>query len=341
MHASIEPFVPAHASEQDLRGYYDVTTAIGLEVSPTTPQPTFKEVVEVLRAPDRASVRRRFWIARCDGAVVGLVIAYQPLTENTDAVMAETRVLPEARRQGAGAALLEAMLSDSTFTAGRTRVVGFDVAVGGDGEDWAAGLGFKRTLERVIQALPVPQIDPQRWHVPVPDGFALEAWLGSAPENLVVEYARARTAIADAPVGESSVQQPEWTVQRVREREAFERQAGRDQWVVAAKEVASGRIVGMTEMAGYPKQDTVAFQQDTAVLAEFRGNGLGRAMKAAMMRNLLAARPRLQRVETTTAADNSYMIKVNHDLGYVTTRRVATFEATITDIRSHLAARVL
>lgn len=92
-------------------------------------------------------------------------------------------------------------------------------------------------------------------------------------------------------------------------------------------------------MIGYPEQAAVTFQQDTVAVAEFRGNGLGRAMKAAMMRMLLTERPRLERIETATAADNKYMIKVNHDLGYVTTQTMATIEAEITVVRSCLAAR--
>jgi hypothetical protein len=95
-----------------------------------------------------------------------------------------------------------------------------------------------------------------------------------------------------------------------------------------------------TEMTGFPEQAAVTFQQDTAVIAGFRGHGLGRAMRAVMMRMLATERPRLERVETTTAADNNYMIKVNHELGYVTTRSVATMEAAISEVRSRLAATV-
>ena len=234
MRISVEPFVPAQADEQDLRGYYDVTTAVFLEAGPDTPQPAFETVADVLRTPDGPSARRMFWVARYgDRNIVGLVIAHLPLAENTEAVIASVRVLSASRRQGIGSALLRTMLNDTALATGRSRLVGSDVAGGSDGDRWAAGLGFKRTQERVLQVLPVTEVDSARWDVPSPRGFALKAWSGAAPESLVADYARARSAMTDAPVGNSSLRTPEWTVERVREREAFEREAGREQWVVA------------------------------------------------------------------------------------------------------------
>ncbi|MBR7839640.1 GNAT family N-acetyltransferase [Actinospica durhamensis] len=339
MHFSIEPFVPARAGERDLRGYYNVTNAIFKEADPHAPQNTFETVVEVLRATDPPSVRRRFWIARGDGGdVIGLIIAQLPSEENAQAVVASVRVLPAVRGRGVGSGLLRAMVDDTALIAGRSRLVGFDVVGGSAGDRWAAGLGFERTQERVLQVLHVAELDSARWNIPVSAGFFLEAWSGAAPERLVAQYALARSAIADAPTGDSSLREPQWTAQRVREHEAFEREAGRDLWVVAAVEDASSRIVGMTEMSGYPEQATVTSQRDTAVLAEFRGNGLGRAIKAAMMRTLSTARPHLERVLTTTASDNKYMIAVNHDLGYVTARRMVTIEGAISEVRSRLGA---
>lgn len=246
VHVTVDPFVPAQAGEQDLMGYYNVTAAVFLEANPDTPLPTFEAVAAVLRAPDEPFMRRRFWIARDDNQrIVGLVIASLPSAENAESVIAQVRVLPAARRRGVGVALLRAMLSDATLTAGRSRLVGSDVVGGSEGDRWAAGLGFKRTQERVLQVLPVSELDLARWDGPSPDGFTLEVWAGAAPEHLVADYALARSAMADAPVGRSSLRAPEWTVERVRERERFERESGRDLWVVAALDVASGRIVGL------------------------------------------------------------------------------------------------
>jgi RimJ/RimL family protein N-acetyltransferase len=71
-------------------------------------------------------------------------------------------------------------------------------------------------------------------------------------------------------------------------------------------------------------------------VAAHRGHGLGVAMKAAMMRWLLADCPELERVITTTAAANTYMINVNLALGYRTVRTLVWTEIS----RSELAARL-
>jgi mycothiol synthase len=80
--------------------------------------------------------------------------------------------------------------------------------------------------ERVTQDLIIAEVDRARWAVPVPVGFHAECWTGTAPEPLVAGYARARTAIRDAPSGRSSYQHPDWTVQRVRACEAAIRARG-------------------------------------------------------------------------------------------------------------------
>jgi hypothetical protein len=50
-------------------------------------------------------------------------------------------------------------------------------------------------------------------------------------------------------------------------------------------------------------------------------------MKAAMMRWITADWPEVERVYTTTAVTNTYMIKVNHALGYQSSREMIWVEA--------------
>jgi hypothetical protein len=61
----------------------------------------------------------------------------------------------------------------------------------------------------------------------------------------------------------------------------------------------------------------------------YRGLGLGRVVKAAMMRALVAEHPGLGRVITNTAAQNTAMIRVNERIGYVRNAEIAMFEAEL------------
>ncbi|WP_431906631.1 GNAT family N-acetyltransferase [Nonomuraea jabiensis] len=241
------------------------------------------------------------------------------------------------RRQGIGTALLRRALSESPV-AGRELVVGRGVTAGGDGEHWIRALGFTVVQRVALQVLRVPEVDPALWEVPVPPGHRLERWTGAAPGTLVESYARARGAIHDAPTGDSSYRHPHWSVPRVRQAEHDARRRGVEHWTVVIVHEASDAVVGLTELEIFPGMPDTAVQQDTAVVPGHRGRGLGRTVKAAMMRRLLAERPEIGLVVTNVDASNDYMTRLNHQLGYVTTRTMLTAEAACGALESRLGA---
>ena len=59
------------------------------------------------------------------------------------------------------------------------------------------------------------------------------------------------------------------------------------QRVVVAASVATGEVVALTQMDLYADYPEWAVQQDTAVIPAYRGKGLGRWVKAHMVRALL------------------------------------------------------
>jgi GNAT superfamily N-acetyltransferase len=111
---------------------------------------------------------------------------------------------------------------------------------------------------------------------------------------------------------------PAWTAERVRVDEAARAASNGEHRTVVAIHEASGEVAGLTELVVYARQPEHGRQHDTAVLSRHRGHGLGRAMKSAVLRRLVVERPETVRVTTQTAADNSYMATVNHQIGYRT-----------------------
>jgi RimJ/RimL family protein N-acetyltransferase len=114
----------------------------------------------------------------------------------------------------------------------------------------------------------------------------------------------------------------------VRSYEAEIRDRGCELRTVVAVEESSGVIAGLTEMELRPGRPR-GIQLDTAVLRQYRGRGLGRFIKAVMMQWLLTDRPQIEMVTTNTDADNVHMIRVNHQLGYVTDVAVAKVEVDV------------
>lgn len=247
-------------------------------------------------------------------------------------------VLPSRRREGIGAALLRTVLHALTDD-GRTVVLGHGVKADASGDMWAQKLGFVRTNAYVRQLLTPADVDPALWQHPVAAGFRLESWTGPAPEALLAEYARARTAILDAPNGESALDFEDWTPSRVRAHEEDLRESGTANRVTVAVHEASGRVAGLTELGLRAGGRSQAFQMDTAIVADYRGHGLGLAIKAANLRWILAEHPAVKEIFTQTAHDNEHMIRINLALGYQTTDSVVELEMETAELAKRLQER--
>jgi len=335
----ITPLGLAGASESELGECYQVLKATFATEYSEWRCPPYAWFAEQLRRPPLWLGPHQVWAARLDGRIVATATASFPERENRHLVITNVRVLSQLRRQGIGTALLRATLPE-TRARGRGTVTCQGMRAGGDGEKWAARLGFSTVEEHALQVLVVADVDPGRWEVPAPPGFRAEQWIGAAPQPLVAGYAQARTAINDAPAGESSRAFPDWTVQRIRDHEAKARDRGAELRTVVAVHEASGMVAGMTEMEVRPTRPHLGSQLDTAVLPQFRGHGLGQFIKAAMMRSLLADRPQIERVATNTDAGNAHMIRINHQMGYVTDYLASSVEADLETLDTMLMRHI-
>ncbi|MEJ2854118.1 MULTISPECIES: GNAT family N-acetyltransferase [unclassified Saccharothrix] len=276
------------------------------------PRPSVDAAVWRLRNPFTGIGPAVHWVARSGGEVVGVAVAHFPDQENTSTALIAITVHPDHRMRGAGTALLRAVEAEAVAR-GRTSLEAWQVDAGGPGETWALARGFRVLRRSVLQDLDVAHA---RTDAPVPPGYRLRRWAGIAPADLVESYARARNAIADSPLGEAEFEHPDWTVERVREEEADQREQGVEQFVVVAVHEDSGEVVGLTEVERRPSAPTWLMQRDTAVVAAHRGRGLGVAVKADLLRWVLAERPEVEAVATMTGSDNHHMQRVNHALGY-------------------------
>ncbi|MEZ0109029.1 mycothiol synthase [Catenulispora sp. EB89] len=338
MSMEVSLFDPLSASEADFAEHYEVMKAVmGLDY-PEQSLPTLEAYVTQMRRHESASKPRDRWVAREDGHIIGSAYAVYPELENRHLATVRVIVTPTRRRQGIGTAMLRAILP-ALRDHGRTVVVGEGVKADASGDLWARKLAFARTHAWVRQILTLPEVAPGLWQRPVPDGFRLQRWTGGAPEELLEQYARGRTAILDAPIGDSAMEFAKWTPERVRAHEADLEARNIENRVVVAVHESSGRVVGITELQLFALQPDWAYQGDTAVAVDFRGHGLGLAIKGAMLRWLSAERPAITAILTQTAHDNAHMIRINHALGFTTTATTAELEAEIAAVAKQLGSR--
>ncbi len=126
-------------------------------------------------------------------------------------------------------------------------------------------------------------------------------------------HARERMSV-DAPSGGIDYEQETWDADRIRAEERDALEAGR-RTIITAAITDDGTVTGYTQFALAPRK-RVAFQDDTLVLADHRGHGLGMRMKLANLVELGHAAPDRDRVITWNADENAHMLAINFALGF-------------------------
>src|SRR5205823_2520566 len=96
---------------------------------------------------------------------------------------------------------------------------------------------------------------------------------------------------------------------------------------------------GFTEVLWNPARPDLVEQGSTAVLPGFRGRGLGRWLKAAMLRKVLAERPEARRVTTSTARGNMAIERLNADLGFTVGHSWTLWQLDLAQAEAYLASR--
>ena len=283
---------------------------------------------------------RHLFVARVDGVAVGRAMTtVRPHDLDTGAFITAD-VLRPARGAGVGTALFEAatgaahaagciLLKVNTphsVLAGGERIpssTGFGhVAAADPGARFLRARGF--TLEQVVRVgmLATAELGAalagleQVTDGLVNAGYRTHTWHGPTPAPWLEGVAHLRTRMStDAPSGGLGSHEDSWDVERVAAHDRRIEDGGQTAITVAAEHVATGRLVGYTELY-VPRDGALVIQEDTLVLTEHRGHRIGAVLKAIAGRQLVRTCPRIEQIVTYNAEENLPMLEVNSSLGF-------------------------
>jgi mycothiol synthase len=308
--------IPVTASSADhlLAAFHELAVVAASEWLPEIDPPGPVETRSEL-ADDRYA-RRGGFLAMDGARAVGAAAWLAPRHEDRDVVWGWVGVDSSSRRRGIGRALVDAVAA-SAREDGRRRWLS-DAREGSAADAFVTALGATTGQHSVASVVHLPSLDRAdvaRLAAGVTPGYRLVQWVGPCPEDLVEEFASARGAMNDSPTGELGLEDWHWTAERVQGWD--ERRITWDvrAYTTAAVHVASGAVAGFTDLLVVDRP-TTALQEDTAVVAAHRGNGLGLAMKAANLIAMGQREPAITDVVTWNAEDNRYMRAVNERLGF-------------------------
>ena len=333
----------------------------GLEITPVNAatDPGFTTVVAVRRADDAVrnpgdpvsqpqviaadlfvsmpDYRRIVTVAELDGAPAGLLTAVYRTEADGDTWHADVdvTVLAQHRRRGIAEALVNDALPQLTDT-GVNSVLTY-VTLDLDPEPAVAlcqhyGL-TKRSEERCSRTV-VAEVDDDMIHrwiaeaATTASSYRIEVWEGPCPDGLLEPWCRAAAAIEDAPTGDLDyddyIRGPE--AQQAADAVSARRGLRIYRSLVLTDD---GQPAGMTELFVNGDAPYVGHQGNTGVLAPHRGHGIGRWLKAVNHRQVVAAQPGVQVIETFNAEANPWMLDINVAMGFRPHHSYAMYQAPL------------
>lgn len=337
----IKPFPFKEASPAEYEALNKHNNRLRRERLPDDPPIPLEEMIQSLKnLPPFLEVRQ--WAA-WDGAEIvaqGHVILLR-MEENKHMAQIDIAVDADHRRQGLGRRLL-ALITEATRQDGRRLMMIETVDRIPGGEAFMQRIGAQRGLETHINQLRIADLDRsliRKWIDQAGQsapGFEIGLWEGPYPEDQIAAIAQLIEVGNQEPHGDLEVEDMHLTPEQIRQSEQQIFARGGQRWTFYVIEKATGKFAGYTETVWNPNRPEILRQDMTGVFPEYRGKGLGRWLKAAMLDKVLKDRPQVKFVRTGNADSNAAMLKINTELGFQPYMADVAWQAKVEQVEEYL-----
>jgi mycothiol synthase len=340
-HCEIKFFDPHAASSSDFEAYLAFINRIHAEAWPEDPPTELEELIQELRAIPPFVVTQR-WVAWHDQQIIARGVATFWRTEDNKHLLSfDIAVLPEWRRQGWAKRLLKLIAEVAQREKRLLLIANTDSAIP-TGEAFMKRLGARVGQVSRTNQLDLALLDREllrRWQERAPKTeFEIGLWEGPYPEEELDAIVKLREVMNTEPRDNLEIEDVKWTKEQLRQIEASLAERQTERWTIFVRERKTGNLAGYTEVFWSPFEPETLYQGDTGVFPEYRGRGLGKWLKAAMLEKVLRDRPQVKRVRTGNANSNVPMLKINYELGFKPYKTWTTWQVELERILEYLKA---
>ena len=327
------------ATEDVLRGMHEAYVDMEADFLPDDPSPTFVFHKTAWLAPGGIHRREQHWAAIDNDQVVGAARAIT-WVDHEDSGLAVVAVRKPHRRTGVGSQLLAHCLS-GLETQGRSKII-IDAPLDSPLEPALEHVGLKMALGERISRLRVSDID---WDL-------MENWIERAqeragdyellflqspiPDEFIDRWCRISEVMNSAPLEDLDLEDATMTPAKWRSMEANHEARGFDLRSYVAVHGPTGDFAGLTVLIHQRYQPWLGFQDDTGVDPAHRNKGLGRVLKATMIKRFVEEFGDVEAIDTGNAGSNEPMLNINIEMGFRPVLLVNAWQGDIAAAREAL-----
>ncbi|NHJ84980.1 MAG: GNAT family N-acetyltransferase [Asgard group archaeon] len=250
-------------------------------------------------------------------------------------------LLPEYRRQGLGSELLKMLTTEAM---NRKKSLLITTSTSSSGKSFLEKIGAQIALAGVENRLFLDEVDWLMLDQWIQEGgkrspnSKLEVYT-TIPDDLIEDYCNAYTEVVNQqPLGELDVGKIITTPEIYREQEKMFVEMGRI-WLTMICKEADGSISGLTEVRYNPARETIISQLMTGVMASYRGRGIGKWLKAAMLQKIREEFPKVKIITTGNANNNAPMLSINNRLGFKVHKETLNAQISVEKLASYFGLK--
>jgi mycothiol synthase len=340
MTITVEEVDTSTAPESVLREMHEHYIGDDAEQLPDDPPVPFEQRMVAWRhIPEHQDVRR--FVLREDGEIKAVAVTYMDKYEDLNNGFARIHVRADSRRRGLARTLATPVFD--VLEGGKRGSVITDTPAGSEWEPKLEGLGMKKGYQEKRSRLVVADIDwdlMDRWIEKAEErasGYQLLYLEAPIPEEHLENWCAVMDVMNTAPKEDLEFEDSTYTPEKWRDIEEKYMAKGHFMAHVAVDE-ESGQFVGLSEIILQKYQPDLAWQGDTGVHHGHRNKGLGRWLKAATIKRVVAEHPEIDRVDTGNAGSNEAMLSINVAMGYRPILLTNAWQGDLAVVRERLGA---